>query len=111
MVDRIRRGGTDTKGEWIGKQKVMDPLSPQYEAYVLELDPATKYVWCQCGVSTRQPFCDGQSHRAYGIKPVAFTSEGEAGGQKVKAALCGCKYTNTPPYCDGTHVSMKKKDE
>eukprot|EP00960_Hanusia_phi_P033223 750349-Hanusia_phi.AAC.3 len=38
---------SQTKGQWIGKQQVMDPLSPQYEPYVLELDPATKYVWCQ----------------------------------------------------------------
>ena len=39
--------------------------------------------------------------RAYGIKPVAFKTEGEE-GKKRKVELCGCKYTNTPPYCDGT---------
>eukprot|EP00293_Proteomonas_sulcata_P019521 CAMPEP_0184294690 /NCGR_PEP_ID=MMETSP1049-20130417/5815_1 /TAXON_ID=77928 /ORGANISM="Proteomonas sulcata, Strain CCMP704" /LENGTH=208 /DNA_ID=CAMNT_0026603055 /DNA_START=157 /DNA_END=783 /DNA_ORIENTATION=- len=106
MVDRIRRGGTDTKGEWAGSQKVMDPLSPQLEPYILELDGGEKYAWCQCGVSTKQPFCDTVSHRAYGLKPVGFKAEGDA-GTKVKATLCGCKYTNTPPYCDGTHVGMK----
>ena len=55
-----------------------------------------------------QPFCDGTSHRAYGIKPVPFKTEGEA-GKKSKVNLCGCKYTNTPPYCDGTHVALAAK--
>jgi hypothetical protein len=39
--------------------------------------------------------------RAYGIKPVPFKTDGEE-GKKRKVELCGCKYTNTPPYCDGT---------
>ena len=36
----------------------------QYEPYILELDEATRYVWCQCGVSMKQPFCDANSHRS-----------------------------------------------
>jgi len=28
-------------------------------------------------------------------------------GTKVEAKLCGCKYSNIKPYCDGTHVSLK----
>ena len=39
--------------------------------------------------------------RAYGIKPVAFKTDGVEGGKR-KVELCGCKYTNTPPYCDGS---------
>ena len=35
----------------------------QYEPFILELDEAKRYVWCQCGVSMKQPFCDGNSHR------------------------------------------------
>mmetsp|Transcript_72688 Transcript_72688/g.106557 ORF Transcript_72688/g.106557 Transcript_72688/m.106557 type:complete len:253 (-) Transcript_72688:160-918(-) len=111
MVDKVRRGGTDTAGAWIGKEKeAMDPLIPQYEPFILELDEAKRYVWCQCGVSMKQPFCDGNSHRAYGIKPVPFTTRGTEGGRS-KVNLCGCKYTNTPPYCDGTHVSLKAQAE
>ena len=30
-----------------------------------------------------------------------------AKGTKVEAELCGCKYSNTKPYCDGTHKSLK----
>lgn len=30
MVDKVRRGGTDTDGKWLGKDKqAMDPLTPQ----------------------------------------------------------------------------------
>ena len=43
--------------------------------------------------------------RAYGIKPVPFTTQGTEGGRS-KVNLCGCKYTNTPPYCDGTVPSL-----
>lgn len=54
-VDKVRRGGTDTKGEYLGvDKKAMDPLTPQYAPFILELDEATKYVWCQCGVSMKQ---------------------------------------------------------
>uniref|UniRef100_A0A6U5BW87 Iron-binding zinc finger CDGSH type domain-containing protein n=1 Tax=Hemiselmis andersenii TaxID=464988 RepID=A0A6U5BW87_HEMAN len=110
MVDRVRRGGTDTEGKYVGSDKVMDPITPQFEPYILTLDGAEKYVWCQCGVSVKQPFCDGVSHRAYGLKPVPFTAEGEKGA-KVEAQLCGCKYSNTKPYCDGTHVGLKAQDD
>lgn len=37
---------------------------------------------------------------------MAFKTEGEE-GKKSKVELCGCKYTSTPPYCDGTHVRLK----
>eukprot|EP00288_Rhodomonas_lens_P016434 CAMPEP_0177715274 /NCGR_PEP_ID=MMETSP0484_2-20121128/13905_1 /TAXON_ID=354590 /ORGANISM="Rhodomonas lens, Strain RHODO" /LENGTH=242 /DNA_ID=CAMNT_0019227259 /DNA_START=51 /DNA_END=779 /DNA_ORIENTATION=+ len=111
MVDRVRRGGTDVAGKWTTKDStVMDPISAQYEPYVLTLDGEEKYTWCQCGVSTRQPFCDTVSHRAYGIKPVSFKAEG-AKGTKTEAKLCGCKYTNTAPYCDGSHVALAAQAE
>ena len=67
-------------------------------------------ISCSCARTNLQPFCDGNSHRAYGIKPVAFKTEGEE-GKKSKVELCGCKYTSTPPYCDGTHVRLKAEAE
>jgi hypothetical protein len=41
----------------------------QYAPYILELDEATRYVWCQCGVSMKQPFCDSTSHRSSSLLP------------------------------------------
>jgi hypothetical protein len=56
----------------------------------------SRVLCCHDVWSTRVP-----RGRAYGIKPVAFKTDGVEGGKR-KVELCGCKYTNTPPYCDGS---------
>jgi CDGSH-type Zn-finger protein/quercetin dioxygenase-like cupin family protein len=58
-------------------------------------------LWCACGRSTRQPFCDG-SHRGTAFHPLRV--EARADGEE--ALLCACKRTNSPPYCDGSHNSL-----
>ena len=68
----------------------------QYKPYVRELKPG-RYAWCACGLSSKDPFCDG-SHGQVGMRPkiVEIT--------EIKTvAFCGCKATSTPPFCDGTH--------
>ena len=59
--------------------------------------------WCACGLSNKQPYCDG-SHRTTDIKPVKFVAE-ETGD----AYLCLCKHSKNPPYCDGTHANLKEE--
>ncbi|MGB0930474.1 MAG: sterol desaturase family protein, partial [Chitinophagales bacterium] len=63
------------------------------EAITVELEEGT-HLWCQCGFSKNQPFCDG-SHHGTKIKPVAFEMK-----QKRKVKLCNCKQTKTGPFCD-----------
>ncbi|MEA2041951.1 MAG: CDGSH iron-sulfur domain-containing protein [Bacteroidota bacterium] len=58
---------------------------------------ARRYAWCPCGITTREPFCDG-SHSGSGYK--AFPVDVEQAGIK---AWCTYKRTATPPFCDGTH--------
>lgn len=62
---------------------------------------AKSYLWCSCGLSQTQPFCDG-SHGPTGKTPrvVQFSED-----QTV--AFCGCKATSHPPFCDGTHKFIK----
>lgn len=67
---------------------------------VMELEAGT-YFWCQCGLSNKQPFCDG-SHSGSGFAPMAFTIE-----EKKRVALCTCKQTNKSPFCDGSHKAIK----
>ncbi len=55
------------------------------------------YVWCACGRSADQPFCDG-SHQGTGIDPVVFKAE-----RDDEVWLCMCKLTDTPPLCNGNH--------
>lgn len=58
-------------------------------------------VWCACGRSARQPYCDG-SHRGTQIRPVRYTPP-----QDLTVALCGCKETKQPPFCDGSHLAFR----
>ena len=65
----------------------------------MELEANRPYRWCACGLSQRQPFCDGSHVRAAGAAPVAFTVP-----EPLTVVLCGCKRTQRTPYCDGTHA-------
>ncbi len=55
------------------------------------------YFWCTCGISKKQPFCDG-SHKGTDFSPLVFKAD-----QSKKIFFCICKQTNDPPYCDGSH--------
>lgn len=78
-----------------------EPKPKQNAPYILELEAGT-YVWCGCGRSKDDPFCDN-AHKGTdfeGSDRAAKLFETEEDGQVV---LCGCKRTNNPPFCDGTH--------
>lgn len=67
------------------------------DAITVELEAGT-HLWCQCGFSKNQPFCDG-SHHGTKFKPIAFEVK-----KKRKMKLCNCKHTKTGPFCDNTHL-------
>ena len=58
-------------------------------------------MWCACGRSARQPYCDG-SHKGTAFSPVRVI----ASRDNEEALLCLCKKTKTPPYCDGSHNGL-----
>ncbi len=71
------------------------------------------YAWCACGLSEKQPFCDGTHKRIEPIineqgesvipyKSLKFQCEVEE-----EVWLCQCKQTKTPPYCDDSHKCLK----
>jgi len=77
-----------------------DPQTPQKAPYAVELAPGD-YWWCSCGMSKRQPFCDG-AHKAEGVfSPVRFSVT-----EAQKVWLCGCKHSGGKPYCDGSHQKL-----
>jgi CDGSH-type Zn-finger protein len=85
------------------------PVSPRlgpYEVINPQLEGKT-YHWCACGMSNKQPFCDG-SHRNGKIRPISFKL-----GEKVDSMLlCGCKLSTKKPFCDRrTCLSLSKKEE
>jgi len=64
----------------------------QKAPYEAELVSGKKYAWCACGLSQKQPFCDG-AHSTTDLKPIVFTAE-----KSETAYLCGCKHTAGAPY-------------
>lgn len=77
------------------------PKATQNRPYVIQEEPGKK-AWCACGLSQKQPYCDG-SHRSSGsgITPVRVEIE-----EKRYVSWCACRRTKTPPYCDGSHASL-----
>ena len=66
-------------------------------AIAVEVEKNKSYFWCSCGLSSRQPFCDG-SHKNTEFSPVKFIAD-----ETKKMFFCTCKQTNNQPFCDGSH--------
>jgi CDGSH-type Zn-finger protein len=80
----------------------MDPTIVQRAPFLEELGPGD-YLWCACGRSANQPWCDG-AHKDTGLSPIRFT----IGPRKTPETvwLCGCKHSRRKPFCDGTHNKL-----
>lgn len=77
------------------------PRIARLKPYYAELAKGKRYLWCSCGLSKSQPFCDG-AHKGTPFKPVAYV--GQADGQEV--LFCGCKQSCDQPFCDGAHNNL-----
>jgi len=76
-----------------------EPACPQKAPIKLDLE-AGEYWWCACGLSAKQPFCDG-SHKGTAFTPLSFKLE-----NAETLWLCACKATRKAPRCDGTHKTL-----
>ena len=70
---------------------------PLLKPHTVDVKKGKKYAWCSCGLSSKQPYCDG-SHSETKFKPVVFTVK-----VSETVYLCGCKHTKKSPFCDGSH--------
>lgn len=77
-----------------------EPKIAQRAPYAVEVTTGKTYFWCACGMSQKQPFCDG-SHKGTEFTPVKHTVEADA-----RLYFCGCKRTAGQPLCDGTHKRL-----
>ena len=75
-----------------------EPAMPRDNYYAVDVEPGKEYLWCACGYSKRQPYCDG-SHQGTEFMPKSLKV-----GEAMTLYLCGCKRTQDPPYCDGMHA-------
>ena len=76
------------------------PNIAQKAPFAVDVEAGKSYWWCACGLSARQPFCDG-SH-----KTTAFTPLEYAATATQTVYFCGCKHSAKKPLCDGTHKSL-----
>ncbi len=72
-------------------QKVKQPIK-------INLDKDRVYFWCTCGLSEKQPMCDGSHKEKTDKKSHSFRVD-----QTKEYFICSCKLTSNPPYCDGSH--------
>jgi len=68
----------------------------------VSVEAGKKYAWCSCGLSTKQPFCDG-SHKGTGFSPTMYEAT-----ETKDVGFCTCKLTGNPGPCDGSHKSLKE---
>jgi len=68
--------------------------------YVIEAEEGKTYYYCTCGLSEKQPFCDGK-HKGSDFSPIAHTAE-KAGN----VYCCGCRASKKGALCDGAHKTI-----
>jgi len=73
------------------------PTRASDKPYAVEVESGKNYSWCACGLSKKQPFCDG-SHKGTDFSPVKYSAT-----ESKKVFFCGCKATAAQPLCDGSH--------
>jgi CDGSH-type Zn-finger protein len=66
----------------------------------INVEKGKTYYWCSCGLSAKQPFCDG-SHKGTDFAPITYTAE-----EDKLVGFCGCKLSAKSPLCDGAHKSI-----
>jgi len=79
---------------------MVSPVIAQKGPFGIEVQAGKTYWWCACGLSKRQPFCDG-SHKGGPFSPREFVAQASE-----TVWFCGCKRTQGPPCCDGTHETL-----
>ena len=78
------------------------PTTPQKGPYKIKVEKGKTYFWCSCGLSQKQPFCDGAHKKEGKFKSIKF-----APTEREELDFCGCKLSGRPPFCDGTHSFTK----
>ena len=73
------------------------PESPQGFPYGVVVEEGKTYLWCSCGKSAKQPFCDA-AHKGTEFVPIKYTAEASK-----RVSFCGCKHSKKGAVCDGSH--------
>jgi len=83
------------------------PVPFKKEPTAVAVEKGKTYAWCTCGLSEKNPFCDGkhktlateeEGTMVFPFKSLKYTAEEDG-----EVWLCNCKQTKNPPFCDGSH--------
>ena len=74
------------------------PVSPQKSPHKVKVEKNKTYFWCACGLSKKQPFCDGSHKKEGKFKSLMYFAD-----ENKEVFFCGCKMTGHQPLCDGSH--------
>ena len=74
------------------------PATHQKSPYKIKVEKGKTYFWCSCGLSLKQPFCDGSHKKEGKFKSIKFIAT-----ENEELDFCGCKMSGRPPFCDGSH--------
>ena len=89
------------------------PTIAKCEPTCVKVEPGKVYAWCTCGLSQKQPFCDGTHKTLWyeenGETVMTFKSQKIQFEEEQEIWLCNCKHTKNPPFCDGTHNTLKNQ--
>ena len=77
---------------------MINPASPQKSPYKVIVKKDKTYFWCACGLSLKQPFCDGAHKKDGKYKSIKYLVE-----ESKEICFCACKMIKHPPFCDGSH--------
>ncbi|MDY6947945.1 MAG: CDGSH iron-sulfur domain-containing protein [Pseudomonadota bacterium] len=75
--------------------------NPTATPIAVTVESGKTYWWCACGLSKRQPFCDG-SHKNTAVVPLRYQAT-----ESANKLFCVCKRTAAPPLCDGSNHACK----
>jgi len=77
------------------------PVSVQKSPYKVKVEKGKTYFWCACGLSLKQPFCDGSHKKERKFKSLKYLAT-----ESKEVFFCGCKMTSHHPLCDGSHSKL-----
>ena len=73
----------------MNKQAITRPICAQLGPFAVDVTAGKKYIWCSCGRSKTQPWCDG-SHIGASLEPITFIAPITA-----EFFIFGCKTPTT----------------
>ena len=78
-----------------------NPVVSQKAPYKIKVEKGKIYFWCSCGLSMKQPFCDGHHKKERKFKSIKYTAI-----ENGYIFFCGCKFRIRQPLCDGSHSKL-----